>query len=198
MEELTLTEEEFHLITQRRMMQEARKAHTPAPGPQKPKVEKTDVVMGKNRPAGWDSHEDVGKCHKGRLTEGHPFHFFETDIFKRISNMEHQAEHKKISTVLGLPVQNANRDRVYHLLSHMDVLWYENRLPLKYKKLQEDLKKEHGVGPDNIPSGQKKKGVIYKLPKVKLPEWNEDLYDIDMSEEFTGITYNYDDFLKAE
>ena len=197
-ETLVLSEDEKQLIKNRRLLSEIRLA-SPAPAaknpekaPQKPTEAPKDAILGTNRPPGWDSHTDVGKTHKGRLTTEHPFAFFEEEIFKKIKNMAHQKEHKKITEVLGMPVQANNRDRVYHLLCHMDVLWYEKRLPLKYKKLQEGLKQKHNIGPDNISLGQKKKGVVYPFPKVELPKWDVSKYtNIDETELFTGEVLNY-------
>lgn len=197
-ETFQITEDEKQLILNRRRLSEIRLA-SPAPGTQSsqkpseiPSKQPKDVILGSNRPPGWDSHADLNKCHKGRLTEDHPFYFFEKDIFSKIVNMEHQKEHKKITEILGMPVQANNRDRVYHLLCHMDVLWYEKRLPLRFKKRQEELKKEHNIGSSNISEGQKKKGVVYPLPKVKLPEWDVSKYpNIDMKENFTGETLDY-------
>jgi len=195
LEELKLTEEETALVLNRRKLSGIRLANpTPSPSssPKTPENGSQAVPRG-NRPPGWDSHTDLNRTHKGRLTEDHPFFFFEEEIFKKLGNNKHQEEHRKIRKVLELPVQANNRDRTYHVLTHMDVLWYEKRLPLRFKKAAEDLKKEHNIGPDNISEGQKKEGVIYPTPKVKLLEWDEDLYKIDMSEEFTGkvLVYEY-------
>jgi hypothetical protein len=193
-EELKLTEEEIRLILNRRKLLERRVERRSAPqnpvnavsAPQPPKEQKEDVILGKNRPPGWDSHTEPERIHKGRLTEGHPMHWFETNVFKKISNMRHQAEHKKIMKLLGMPVQTQSKDRVYHALCHLDVLWTEGNLPVSYKHRYEAFKAEQGIGDDNIHPAHKKPGVVYKTPKNKRP-WNPDDYkDYDKDEVFVG------------
>jgi hypothetical protein len=196
MEQFEITEEERQLILNRRKFSAVRMG-PPESKPAQPAEKPVDPILGQNRPPGWDSHADLGKCHKGRLTQDHPFFFFETDIFKKISNMEHKEEHKKMTSILGMPVQSPTKDRVYHLLSHMDILWYEKRLPLHYKKRQEELKAQYGIGADNVPESQKKQGIVYRSPKIDLPEFNAELYDIDENEEFTGEVLDYSKYLKA-
>lgn len=149
-------------------------------------LKKDPKYWDKARPKGWDSHCNPDKIHKGRLTPGHPMYWFEENVFRKITNMEHQAEHKKIKDILGMPVQTNSRDRVYHALCHLDVLWTEGRLPIGYKHRYEEYKKEQGIGDDNIHPAHKKKGVVYPVPKNKRP-WNpEDYQDYDETQEFTG------------
>jgi hypothetical protein len=78
----------------------------------------------------------------------------------------------------------------------MDVLWYEKKIPLRYKLRQEELKKEYNIGADNVPIGQKEEGIVYPTPKVELPSFNADDYNIDMEEEFTGEVLDYSKYLK--
>lgn len=198
-EELKLTEEEIQLILNRRklmanrMIKQQKAEENQAVAPKKEEIPDygvkkpaKDVILGENRPKDWDSHCNPCQVHKGRLTPGHPMYWFEENVFQKISNMEHQRQHKKIKELLGMPVQTNSRDRVYHALSHLDALWTQELLPVAYKIRYEEYKKEHGIGDDNIHPAHKKPGVVYKTPKFKRP-WNpEDHKDYDPDEKFVG------------
>lgn len=214
-QEITLTQQELNLILTRRELLKRRKEAEPVkskglsrpagfgdvdtskcasnnPSNDQERNEKNQNLRqdpkywDKGRSPRWDAHCDPEKVHKGRLTPGHPMYWFEENVFRKITNMEHQAEHKKIGSLLSMPVQTNSRDRVYHALCHLDVLWTEGRLPIAYKKRYEDYKKEQGIGHDNIHPSHKKEGRVYPLPKNKK-EWDEDKYkDFDENEVFTG------------
>lgn len=212
--DLQLTQEEINLILTRRELKKARQQAPVASAPQKtegrarpagfgkscpvnPKndqerlakneaLKKDPKYWDKGRPKQWDSHCEPDKIHKGRLTPGHPMYWFEENVFRKISNMRHQAEHKKIKDLLGMPVQTNSRDRVYHALCHLDVLWTEGNLPVNYKAKYEEYKKEQGIGDDNIHPAHKKPGVVYPTPKNKKP-WNPEEYKgYDENEVFVG------------
>lgn len=192
MEDLVLTAEERELILKRRSLLAKRQNGQIQKKEQPQKRNTDDVILGKNRPKGWDDHCDPEKVHKGRLTADHPMGWFEPEIFKHISNKEHQAEHRKIREVLGMPVQNKYKDRIYHALCHLDVLWTEGRLPVRYKHKYEEYKKQNNIGDDNVHPAHKEEGVNYKLPKDKRP-WNpEDYQDFDPQEKFDpNHVYDY-------
>ena len=188
--QLILSSEETALILTRRELIEKRKASDvgqPTNPAQKASSEapRPKKQPSQNRPAGWDNHCDPCRIHKGRLTEGHPMHWFEEKVFRKIPNMGHQVEHKKISELLGMPVQTNSRDRVYHALCHLDVLWAEDKLPVAYKKRYEDYKVEHKIGADNIHPDHKMDGVQYPIPNNIRP-WNiGDHNGYDPNEEFS-------------
>lgn len=140
----------------------------------------------KGRPTGWDSHCEPDKIHKGRLTPGHPMYWFEENVFRNISNKRHQEEHSKIKDLLKMPVQTNSRDRVYHALCHLDVLWTEGNLPVSYKAAYEKYKQQQGIGDDNIHPSHKKPGVVYPAPKNKRPWDAEEYVDYDKDEVFVG------------
>lgn len=123
--------------------------------------------------------------HQGRMTDpDHPMHWFEKEIFSQISNMEHQAEHAKIGELLKMPVQTSSRDRVYHALCHLDVLWAEGRLPIRYKHRYEEYKKKHKIDTDNIHPSHKTEGTKYPEPQNKR-DWNpEDYQEYSKTEKF--------------
>lgn len=182
MEEFILTNEEKQLIlTRRELFKDRQERRKLAP------KSSTDQPQQQNTPKqanGWDAHAEPDRVHKGRLTGNHPLGWFEDEIFKKIANMDHQKEHKKIGDILNMPVQNHLRDRIYHALCHLDVLWYEGRLPLKYKHRYERYKKEHNIGKDNTHPAHKKEGVTYKVPKVSRPFSFEEFDKFDEDEKF--------------
>lgn len=177
MEKLELTEEEIKLIKTRRLLRSQRVVSSQEEGEKalRKDSEASEKKLEQNRPPGWDNHCDPCRVHKGRLTDKHPMYWFEDSVFKKIPNQRHKAEHKKITEILGMPVQTNSRDRVYHALCHLDVLWTEGNLPISFKKKYEDYKKEQGIGDDNIHPAHKKEGVVYPVPKNKKP-WNEEDY----------------------
>ena len=63
-----------------------------------------------------------------------------------------------------MPVQNLFRDRVYHALTHLDALWEQDMLPLKYKIRYEKFKQQHNIGDDNIHPEHKKEKPEYNFP----------------------------------
>lgn len=141
----------------------------------------------KNRPKGWDVHCNPCQVHKGRLTPGHPMFWFEDNVFKNITNDRHGEEHAKIKRLLEIPVQTNSRDRVYHALSHLDVLWTEGNLPVSYKAKYEEFKTKEGIGDDNVHPAHKKKGVVYPVAKNKRPWSLEEYKDkINLDEQFVG------------
>lgn len=197
MEELVLTEEERRLIiTRRRLAIERKKRANQAPKNEaKVPEKKKDAVLGENRPKDWDSHCSPCTPHQGRMTEAHPLYWFEKEVFRKISNMQHKEQHKKIAKLLKLPVQNVFRDRQYHALAHMEALWQQQMLPLKYKIRYEKYKEEHGIGPDLVHPEHKKLKPDYNYPVAKLERpWDAEKYGpADEKEEFeAGKKYIYD------
>lgn len=192
MTQITITEEELNLILKRRELT-AKRTNT-----QKPAHKPKDAILGENRPPGWDEHCTPCKVHRGRVTDSHPLYWFEEEIFKNITNMQHQDQHMKINTILGLPVQNVYRDRQYHCLSHLEALWQQEMLPLKYKIKYEAYKALHGIGVDNVHPAHKteKPDYVHPIPKVIRP-WNSDGYgQCDETEKFVAgkkYRYKYDD-----
>lgn len=176
MEKFEVTHEEKLLILKRRELFSKR--------------QKRGVVHAKDRNVSEQKpQKQVPKnsAHRGRITDPkHEMHWFEKEIFAKISNLEHAAEHKKISTILNMPIQHSSRDRVYHSLCHLDVLWTEERLPLHYKRKYEEFKKKYGIGETNLYPD-----IVKDYPKENCPEvknkrpWNPELYkDIESKEKF--------------
>ena len=198
MKNLLITDEEKAFILKRRELAAKRKKlrHAAPQHPvQKHAQQPQQQPQQGNRPQGWDSHHDPAKVHKGRITEGHPVYWFENDIFSKIGNIEHKTQHKLIRKLLGLPVQNLHRDRVYHALTHMDALWCQGLLPLRYKVAYEDFKAEHDIGADNVHPEHKKLKPDYKYPKANISRpWDKDAYGTpDPKEEYiNGKKYLYD------
>lgn len=190
MDELVLTEEERKLIiTRRRLSIERIKRAGQAPKNPAKVVEKSPKQAN-----GWDAHESPCKVHQGRLTESHPLFWFEQEVFRKIGNMQHKEQHDKIAKLLKVPVQNVFRDRVYHSLCHLDCLWEQKMLPMKYKHRYEKYKLENGIGDDNVHSEHKKAKPDYDYPvPVKNREFSFDLYpEFDEKEEFkAGKLYEY-------
>ncbi len=193
-EEIELTEAELKLILKRRELAAKRKKSRNA-APQHPVRQAQQQQPQGNRPPGWDSHHDPAKIHKGRITEGHPVYWFENEIFSKIGNIEHKQQHKLIRKLLGMPVQNLFRDRVYHALTHLDALWEQDMLPLKYKIKYEKFKQEHNIGDDNVHPEHKKDKPDYTFPiPVKNRPFSFELYPTcDEKETFSaGRTYKYE------
>ena len=162
---LVTQEEEQFILRRRELAAKRKKLQNAAPkNPVQPAHKPKDAVTGTNRPAGWDSHCDPCKIHKGRITDTHPLYWFEEEIFKKIGNIQHKDQHKKITTLLKMPVQNVYRDRQYHALIHLDALWEQELLPLKYKIRYEQYKKDHGIGDDNVHPAHKTEKPDYKHP----------------------------------
>jgi len=186
MKELVLTEEEKKLILKRRELQEARKNRPLQASQQQPPAQKQQQPQQQPqaRPDLYKPHTDLSRPHRGRLQPDHPVYWFEKEIFQQIGNVQHKKEHEKIAKLLKMPVQNKFRDRVYHALCHLDVLWAEGRLPVRYKHAYEKLKEDNGIGEDNIHPGHKIKGEDYPVPQNKRP-WNpEEFKDYDDEELF--------------
>ena len=138
-------------------------------------------------------HCDPCKVHRGRLTNpDHPLHWFEKEIFAKIGNMNHQGEHAKIVNILKMPVQASSRDRCYHALCHLDVLWTEKKLPLKYKRKYEAYKEETKIGDDNVHPDHKTDDAKFPEAQNKR-EWNpEDYEGVESNETFkVGTVYEY-------
>lgn len=196
MEQLLVTDQEKLFILKRRELAEKRKQTAQLP-PHQPKQEEKpkDVILGENRPKGWDSHCDPAKVHKGRITQTHPLYWFEDEIFKRITNLQHKEQHSKISKILCIPVQNVFRDRVYHALSHLDALWEQGMLPVKYKVRYEDFKEQHGIGDDNVHPAHKELKPDFKHPVAnKKRPWDKEKYPVPEKDEvfLPGKKYYYD------
>lgn len=169
MSEFTITEEEKQLILEHRRRKEGQKRCT------KPVHNSINPNEGPN---------------VGRLPPGHPLNWFEKDIFTKIGNVKHRSEHAKIRKC-GMKIQSDNRDRVYHVLTHMDVLWTnptwdaEKKMspsesgphPLmteEVKILYEKFKKKYNIGDDNINPlhkavGEEEDRVKYPIFKNKRP-----------------------------
>ena len=179
MEELKLTLEETNLIITRRKLfkqrQEMRNAAPKNPARQQPQQNQAPKQAN-----GWDAHGDVSKPHQGRMTEAHPLYWFEKDIFHKITNDQHQAQHAKIAQLLKVPIQNALKDRVYHGLCHMDALWEQKMLPMKFKHKYERFKKENGIGDNNVHPKQMELKPNYKFP---IPQKNRP-FSFEMYPEF--------------
>ena len=193
MKELLITDEEKNFILKRRELAAKRKKLRNA-APKHPVQAAQQPQQQGNRPQGWDSHCDPSKIHKGRITEKHPLYWFEAEIFKKIGNIAHKEQHKKIRSLLGMPVQNLFRDRVYHALTHLDALWEQDMLPLKYKIRYEKFKQQHNIGDDNIHPEHKKEKPEYNfpIPNKTRPFSFDDYPTCDEKEEFTvGRKYRY-------
>lgn len=192
MEQFILTDDEKDFIVKRRELADKRKKL------QANAAQKTPVAQPKpksNRPPGWDDHCDVHKTHKGRMTEEHPLYWFEKEIFSKITNLQHKAQHKKITEILHVPVQNVFRDRCYHAIQHLQVLWEQCMLPLKYKARIEDFKAKHNIGMDGVHPEHKKQKPDYKYPvPVTSRPWDNESYgEADDNEEFiVGKQYVYE------
>jgi len=201
MEDLKLTDEERQLIITRRELFEKRqkRQNTASQTPSNQKADpkgKQDVILGQNRPKGWDSHCHPCQIHAGRMTEVHPLFWFESEIFRKISNMQHKEQHKKIAKILNIPVQNIFRDRQYHALAHLEALWQQQLLPVKYKRKYEAYMEEHGIGQDFVHPEHKKQKPDYKHPMPVIKRtWDAEKYE-DVDEEFVvgkKYRYSYDD-----
>lgn len=195
MEQLLVTEQEKVFILRRRELSDKRKKlQNVAP---KHPVRQVQEAPKKQVPQGWDSHCNPCKVHKGRITETHPLFWFEDEIFKNIDNLQHKEQHKKITEILKIPVQNVFHDRQYHALTHLDALWEQEMLPLKYKVRYEEYKTLHGIGSDNVHPAHKEAKPDYKypVPVIKRP-WDVEKYGTpDKSEQFIAgkkYIYNYD------
>ncbi len=195
MENFLITDEEKSLILKRRELAAKRKKLRNSP-PQHPVHQHVQQPQQQgNRPPGWDSHHDPAKIHKGRITEGHPVYWFEKDIFSKIGNIEHKQQHKLIRKLLGMPVQNLFRDRVYHALTHLDALWEQGFLPLKYKCDYEKFKIRHDIGDDNVHPEHKKDKPDFVFPVAqKSRPWNAEAYGApnELESYQNGKKYYYD------
>ena len=116
------------------------------------------------------------------------------EIFSKIGNVAHKDQHKLIRSLLCMPVQNVFRDRQYHALAHLESLWQQQLLPLKYKIRYEEYKEKHGIGQDFVhPEHKKEKpDYAYPMPVLKRP-WDKDKYGAcDENESFVvGKKYKY-------
>jgi hypothetical protein len=195
MKNLLVTDEEKAFILKRRELAAKRKKLRHAQ-PQHPVQQHAQQPQQQNnRPAGWDDHNEPDRVHKGRITEGHPMFWFEKDIFSKIGNVAHKEQHKLIRKLLGMPVQNLFRDRVYHAITHLDALWEQCMLPLKYKKKYEDFKVLHNIGDDNVHPEHKKEKPDFDYPIAqKNRPWNPEAYGApDESEVYqNGKKFRYD------
>ena len=195
MENFLITDEEKTFILTRRELAAKRKKLRQSPPQHSVQQHAQQPQQQGNRPPGWDSHCDPTKVHKGRITETHPLYWFETEIFSKISNEAHKAQHKLLRSLLGMPVQNVYRDRQYHALVHLEALWQQQLLPLKYKIKIEEYKDMHGIGSDFVHPEHKKKNpdYVHPLPKISRP-WDADKYgNCDEGETFVaGRKYVYD------
>ena len=191
-DQLILTDEERILILNRRKLQKERALRRNSAPKNQAKAAPVQQKQEPKQPNGWDAHKEPDRIHRGRLTEDHPLGWFEPEIFRKIGNMEHKAEHKKIPELLKMPIQTKSRDRVYHALCHLDVLWTEAHLPLKYKHKYEEYKKEHSIGDDNIHPSHKKEGEKYPVAQNKRPWSAEDHSEFNDKEKFiVGKVYKY-------
>ena len=94
-----------------------------------------------------------------------------------------------------MPVQNLFRDRVYHALTHLDALWEQDMLPLKYKLRYENFKQEHNIGEDNVHPEHKKTKPDYNfpIPTKNRPFSFEQYATCNEKEEFrVGQLYKYE------
>lgn len=186
MKNFLITDEEKQLILKRRELAAKRGKLRNA----KPK----NQVKTQEKSNSWDTHCDPSKVHKGRITEQHPLYWFEDEIFKKIGNLQHKEQHKKISKLLNMPVHNVFRDRVYHALTHLDALWEQNMLPLKYKIRYEKYKEKHRIGDSNVHPEHKKLKPDYKYPiPIKNRSFSfQDYPTCDETEVFqVGKKYTY-------
>lgn len=184
MEEFTLTEEEKQLIINRRNLLKSRKERVITPVKKGQNQPQPPQQAAQARPDLYQPHNDLSRPHRGRLQPGHPVYWFEKEIFQQIGNVQHKKEHEKIAKLLKMPIQNKYRDRVYHALCHLDLLWAEGRLPVRYKVGYEKLKEENNIGDDNIHPSHKEPGVTYPIAQNKRP-WNpEEFQDYDDKEMF--------------
>ena len=180
--DLQLSQEEIDLILKRRELTVKRQARGP--------VSAVNRVVEEVKPVPKKADGDVN----GRITDpGHPMHWFESQVFSRIGNLDHEKEHDKIWTLLKMPIQSSSRSRIFHSLCHLDVLWTEGRLPLHYKRKYEQYKKDNGIGEDNLFPESKVEGETYAVPQNKRP-WNPEQYaHIESNEIFNPKrTYKYE------
>ena len=182
MEDFKITQEEKALILKRRELFEKRK-------------QGGIVAVQKQTTNPATAAANGSKCapHQGRVTDpSHEMHWFEQEIFSQIGNMNHQKEHRKILEVIKMPVQSATRDRIFHQLCHLDVLWKEGRLPVKYKHKYEEYKKKYNIDDTNLHPDLKEEGREYPTPFEKRA-WNpEDYQDYDKNEKFIPTkVYDY-------
>ena len=162
--DLQLSQEEIDLILKRRELTVKRQARGP--------VSAVNRVVEEVKPAPKKAVGDVN----GRITDpSHPLHFFESQIFSKLGNVEHEKEHHKIWEVLKMPIQASNRSRVYHATCHLDLLWQEHRLPLHYKRRYEEYKKQNGIDDTNLFLDSKVPGETYPTPFNKRP-WEPEKY----------------------
>ena len=190
--ELTKQEEQL-IVTRRKLFAERQKRREEAPKHAVQQVPQQN--QGPKQANGWDAHSDVSKPHQGRMTDTHPLFWFEREIFRKITNMQHKEQHDKIAKLLKVPVQNVLKDRVYHGLCHMDALWEQKLLPLKYKHKYEKFKKENGIDETNVHPEQKKLKPDYKFPvPIKNRPFSFEMYpEFDDSEQFVaGKIYEYE------
>lgn len=185
--DIQLTDSEKKLILRRRELMKARQARQAQPnqGLNRPaEGNSPPAPQQQPRPDMFKPHTDLSRPHRGRLQPDHPVYWFEKEIFQQIGNVQHKKEHEKIAKLLKMPVQNKFRDRVYHALCHLDVLWTEGRLPVRYKVAYEKLKKDNNIGDDNIHPGHKLEGETYPVAQNKRP-WDPEKYkDYDDNEPF--------------
>lgn len=193
MQTFEITQEEKQFILKRReILTKRNKLRNVAPT-NPPKAKTKDVILGENRPKGWDEHCSPCQIHKGRLTEEHPLYWFEERIFQKITNLQHKEQHKKIKTLLGLNVQNVFRDRQYHALAHLEALWQQQLLPLSYKIKAEEYKAKHKIGMDFVHPGHKKpdSDYVHPISNSKRP-WDSSKYIESKDEAFVaGKKYKY-------
>ena len=190
MEQFLITDEEKNFILKRRELAAKRKKLRNA-APKHP----VQTASQPQPQAPQNGHCDPAKVHKGRITESHPLYWFEKEIFAKIGNAAHKQQHKLIRSLLGVPVQNLFRDRVYHALTHMDALWEQGLLPLRHKCSYEDFKALHGIGDDNVHPEHKKDKPDFDFPKpLKNRPWDKEAYgEADPKEEYrNGKKYYYD------
>lgn len=189
-----VTQEEKDLLLKRRELFEKRKKNGIVV------VEKRKQKQPVTNPA--VAAASGSKCapHHGRVTDpSHEMHWFETLVFANITNMEHQKEHRNILELLKMPVQASNRDRVYHQLCHLDVLWSTYRLPLHLKRRYEEYKKKYNIDDTNMHPDLKESNVEYPKPQNKRP-WDEKLYEkIESIEKFDPHReYRYEPDIKND
>lgn len=177
MENFIITEDEKALILKRRELFKKRQENGIVA------VQKQSAQT--NNPAVAAATGSKCTAHQGRVTDpNHEMHWFEQEIFAKIGNMDHQKEHRKILDLLKMPVQASNKDRIFHQLCHLDVLWTEKRLPLHYKRRYEAYKKKYNIDDTNLHPDLKEPGIEYKRPQNKRP-WNPELYkNIESNEKF--------------
>lgn len=186
-----ITEEEKLFIVKRRELAAKRKKLRHAVSAPKKEVKKETPKQAN----GWDAHTNPCQIHRGRMTPEHPLHWFEEEIFAKITNLQHKEQHKLIRSLLKMPVQNVFRDRQYHSLVHIESLWQQQLLPLSYKIRAEEYKAKFGIGQDFVHPKHKelKPDYVHPSPVLKRP-WDAEKYgEADMSEKFiVGKKYIYD------